>query len=119
MAEFVDVAGVNEIGPGDLKSVEVGGEDVCLANVAGTIFACAGRCGHMNMSLGIGSLNGRVVKCPLHGAEFDVTTGEVVKPNGENPFDPFLESHGLPRTRTRSIKIYAVRVDGDRVFVQL
>lgn len=48
MAEsgFVKVAGVGELSPGQMKSVDVGDEQVLLANVAGTIYACDNLCTH-------------------------------------------------------------------------
>jgi nitrite reductase/ring-hydroxylating ferredoxin subunit len=35
------------------------------------------KCTHRGGDLSKGSLSGKVVKCPRHGAKFDVTTGEV------------------------------------------
>ena len=39
MPEFVRVASTDEIPPGELKSVELEGEEIVLANVDGRIYA--------------------------------------------------------------------------------
>jgi nitrite reductase/ring-hydroxylating ferredoxin subunit len=36
------------------------------------------QCGHQNASLAIGTLQGKIVTCPLHFSRFDVTTGQKI-----------------------------------------
>jgi nitrite reductase/ring-hydroxylating ferredoxin subunit len=62
-----------------MKHFEVEGKEIMIANIDGQYYALSDRCGHANASLLKGSLNGKVVTCPLHGAQFDVTTGRKVK----------------------------------------
>ena len=101
MAEFVTVANLSELGPGQLKQVELAdGTQVCLANVDGAFYAIAGRCTHMGGPLGEGALDGTIVTCPWHGAMFDVTSGEVQGPPADD-----------------SEPKYEVRVKGDEVQV--
>jgi nitrite reductase/ring-hydroxylating ferredoxin subunit len=71
-----EVAKLSEIPEGSMKRVTANGERILLANVGGRICATSDRCGHQNASLSKGSLQGRVVTCPLHGATFDITTGQ-------------------------------------------
>src|SRR5215475_11901146 len=47
MGAFVAVAHVGDIAPGELLRVEVGGKLICLANVAGRIFAVDDDCPHI------------------------------------------------------------------------
>ena len=42
--DFVKVGQVSEINPGDLTTVEVGGEQILLVNVDGDIHACDDIC---------------------------------------------------------------------------
>ena len=101
MAEFVAVAKLSEVGPGQLKHIELDdGTQVCLANVDGTLYAIDGECTHMGGSLGEGELEGTTVTCPLHSSEFDVTNGEVKGPPADEP--------------QRKVE---VRVEGDEVQV--
>ena len=44
--DFVKVAQVSAISPGDLTTVEVGGEQILLVNVDGDIHACDDICSH-------------------------------------------------------------------------
>jgi len=85
MAEFVRVASLAEVPPGEMHTVEVEGRSVVLANVDGQIFAFAGECTHRGGPLGDGTLEADVVICPWHGGEFNVRTGQVVGPPPERP----------------------------------
>jgi nitrite reductase/ring-hydroxylating ferredoxin subunit len=101
MADFTTVASVSEVPPGELKHIELeSGTQVCLANVDGTFYAIGGECSHMGGPLGEGELDGKVLTCPWHSGEFDVTTGEVLGPPPEDPQPT-----------------YDVRVEGDEVQV--
>jgi 3-phenylpropionate/trans-cinnamate dioxygenase ferredoxin subunit len=78
MADFVQVAGLEELAPGTGTSVTVAGKDVALFNVDGTIFAMEDTCLHQGSSLGNGRLEGKVLTCFGHGWKYDVTTGCVL-----------------------------------------
>lgn len=75
----VDIASVQDLPNGKMQRVEVNGKEILIANMDGNYYAVSDRCGHSNASLSRGNLNGNVVTCPLHGAQFDVTTGRKVK----------------------------------------
>jgi nitrite reductase/ring-hydroxylating ferredoxin subunit len=102
MAEtaFVKMAELGELSPGDLKMVEVGDDQILLANVAGSIYACDNVCTHAFAPLSEGGLDEEQVECPLHGAGFNVTTGEVIGP-------PAVEN----------LRVFQVRIDGQDVLV--
>ncbi len=75
MADFDEVARVDQIRPGSGSRFTVADKDVAVFNVDGTICAIADTCPHAGGSLGMGKLNGSTVTCPVHGMKFDVTTG--------------------------------------------
>ena len=91
MAKFV-VGTVDEIPPGGRKIVEVGGRSIGVFNVGGEFFALLNRCPHQGgplcagntlgflRSAGVGefvySRPGEVIRCPWHGWEYDVRTGQ-------------------------------------------
>ncbi len=77
---YVEVGQVSDFPAGKLKKVQVGGEDVLVVNVAGSIYAITSTCTHRGGPLDEGELEGNVVICPWHGGQFDVTTGKVVNP---------------------------------------
>ena len=100
-AGFVKVAQVSEISPGEMITVDFpSGDAVLIANVEGVIHACDDICSHAYASLSEGDINGAEVECPLHGALFNITTGEALTPPAEAP-----------------IKVYQVQVDGDDILV--
>ena len=75
MAEFVSVANVADIAPGQGKTAVVNGKDIALYNVDGTFYAIDGICVHRGGPLGEGELQGKIVTCPWHQWTYDVTTG--------------------------------------------
>lgn len=61
-------------------TVEVNGTQVCVAKVGSEVFAVADTCTHSEASLSEGEINGHKIECWLHGAEFDLRTGEALTP---------------------------------------
>ncbi|MFW6074354.1 MAG: non-heme iron oxygenase ferredoxin subunit [Chloroflexota bacterium] len=75
--EFKTVARVDELKPGEMRLVRIGRQRIGLYNVEGEFFATDDTCSHEEASLTEGELFGDIVECPLHGAAFNVRTGEV------------------------------------------
>ena len=98
---FVPVAKVSELLPGQMKWVAVNGERRVLANVEGTFYAISDVCGHRNAPLSRGKLDGYLIECPLHYAQFDVRTGELV--NGPV---------------STAVPIYQVCIEADTVYIK-
>ncbi len=94
------MATTSEVPPGTIKAVEVEGERIALCNVDGEFRAVQDECTHEYFPLSEGQLDGDVLTCSLHGARFDVETGEVL---------------GLPADEP--VKIYQVRVEGEDILV--
>jgi ferredoxin-NADP reductase len=83
-ARFVKVAQQGDLAPGQVKAVAVNGAQIALCNVDGVYYAVDDTCPHRGASLAEGDLIGRELTCPLHGAIFDVTNGDVLEgPAGE------------------------------------
>lgn len=61
------------------KRVVIDGTPVLLIYLDGKVFAIQDHCPHMGASLAKGSILDQQVKCRLHGASFDVNTGEVME----------------------------------------
>src|SRR5687768_18841 len=91
MAKYI-VGTIDEIAPGSRKIVDVGGRSIGIFNVNGEYFALLNRCPHQAGPLCKGnaygflksgavgeyeySRPGEIVRCPWHGWEFDVRTGQ-------------------------------------------
>ncbi len=78
MSEFVKVGQVNEIAVGSSKKVEVNGKEIALFNIGGEFFAMDDTCPHRGGPLSEGFIDDKVVNCPWHGWQFDVTSGECL-----------------------------------------
>lgn len=102
MTDFIKVAQVDDLEDGELMAIEVDGEPVCLAKVDGEVYAFTDDCTHIGGPLNEGELDGDVLTCPWHGAQFNVRTGKVLR--------------GPAR---QDIQTYAVRVDNQDIFVSI
>jgi 3-phenylpropionate/trans-cinnamate dioxygenase ferredoxin component len=99
MADY-PVAKTSDIPEGRALRVVVDGIEVLLCNHEGTIYALEDVCTHDGAPLDQGQLEGSRIVCPRHGANFDVRTGEALT---------------LPAVLP--LPTYAVRIEGDDVFV--
>lgn len=68
-----------DLPPGTMHGAEVDGKGVLVANVGGTLYAMARKCPHMGADLCKGKLEGSRVTCRMHGASYDLKTGEAVE----------------------------------------
>jgi 3-phenylpropionate/trans-cinnamate dioxygenase ferredoxin subunit len=102
MSQFLPVAKVSELSPGQMKMVVADLERVLLVNMAGTFYAISDECGHDCASLSRGKLEGHVVVCPRHFARYDVRTGQLVS-------GPLADD----------VSVYEVRLEEDTVYVKL
>ena len=75
MAEFHKIAAADEVAPGEIKQYLVEDRPVALCNVEGEFHAFEDICTHQFTHLSEGEFVGSEIKCPLHGAKFDVKTG--------------------------------------------
>lgn len=99
----VTVGSAAAIKPGELAAFEVNGVRVAVANADGRFFAIDDTCTHEQCSLAAeGTLEGTVVTCGCHGAQFDVTTGAVLAPPAPEP-----------------VKTYPIHIDRGNLVVEV
>jgi 3-phenylpropionate/trans-cinnamate dioxygenase ferredoxin component len=79
MTVCIKVAELNDLDDDELMAVVVDGEPICLAKVDGSIYAFTDNCTHISGPLNEGELEGEVLTCPWHGAQFNVRTGKVLR----------------------------------------
>jgi len=72
------VADAADLPPGTMMPVELDGRMIALYNSDGDFYATEDVCTHRQGRLSDGSLEGRVVQCPLHFGKFDIITGEAL-----------------------------------------
>jgi 3-phenylpropionate/trans-cinnamate dioxygenase ferredoxin subunit len=93
---------LEEIEPGTVRRVDVGGVPVAVVRIDDEIYAIGDVCSHANVSLSEGEVwaDERELECPKHGSTFDLKTGEPVT---------------LPATQR--VPVYAVEVTDGMVTV--
>lgn len=102
-ATAVTVGKTTDIKPGELTAFDVAGTRIAVANAGGRFFAIDDTCTHEQCSLAAeGTLEGTVVTCGCHGAQFDVTTGAVLAPPAPEP-----------------VKVYPIRIDQGQLIVEV
>ena len=67
-----------DIPEGGMATTKTGTKEILLAKVAGQIYAIDNACGHSGYPLDQGSLDGFVVTCRWHDAQFDLRSGAVL-----------------------------------------
>ena len=77
------------------------GRQLGLFNVDGKVYCLDNTCVHQGGPLGEGMVDGKVVTCPWHGWQYDVTTGV-------SPVNPAAK-----------VETFNCKVEGDAVFVEI
>ena len=85
MTMFERVAAIADLPAGTMRCVTIRGHDVLIANAGGTVLATDDTCTHEDASLSCGVLKGAIVRCPLHGATFDLRDGGPLDEPAEVP----------------------------------
>lgn len=76
--EYIPVAPVADLPPGERLLIEFDEKPVMIINLAGNFFAIADVCTHDDGPLGEGEIDGHQIICPRHGARFDLHTGKAL-----------------------------------------
>lgn len=100
MAEFEKIAKASDIPLGEVRSFPMGSEMIAVCNVDGKYHAFRDECTHQALPLSDGILEGNVITCIHHGAEFDVETGKALC---------------LPAID--AVETYEVKVNGDDIYI--
>ena len=99
---FTPVAKLSELPEESMKQVAIGEQLVGLYRCQDAVYAMGDICSHEYAHLSDGDFDCEEfeVECPLHGARFDVRTGDVLS---------------LPATKP--VNTYQVKIEGDLVLV--
>lgn len=77
--------GVQAPGPGTAIRVTVDGAPVAVFNVGDRLLAIGARCTHVGGPLDRGRVEAGIVTCPLHGSQFELTSGKVIRGPASQP----------------------------------
>ena len=99
---WIKAASRGHLGEGDVLGVVIGGKEIALYDLDGTLYATDDICTHAYAKLSDGWLDRGEIECPLHAGRFDVRTGEATAPPCTDP-----------------VKTYPVRLAGAEIQVRL
>lgn len=80
---------IDSILQGKMKRFLIADHAILICNVEGDYFAVDDLCTHEDASLYLGCLKKDQVECSLHGARFNVKTGEPTEEPGEIPLQTY------------------------------
>jgi nitrite reductase/ring-hydroxylating ferredoxin subunit len=115
MAQFIEVSKTDEWKETGMKVFTVNNQEILLCRSEGRYFAFQRYCPHMRGDLSQGRLKGTVITCPLHGSQFHISSGEVVR---------WLRGGLVSKISkvfksSRTLRIYPVKVEDDKILVDI
>ena len=78
-----------QLKPGVPHRVEHAQQGILLCRVDKEVYAVHDTCTHEDISLSLGVLCEYRLRCPLHGSEFDIRSGEVLDEPADKDLDTF------------------------------
>lgn len=84
------------------KRYVIQGRDILVSHVGDRFYATGALCTHEEVSLSQGTLEGPIITCAAHGAQFDVRTGEAKR---------FPAVEGL--------RTYVLEIEGENIYLLL
>jgi 3-phenylpropionate/trans-cinnamate dioxygenase ferredoxin component len=91
------------------KRVVIEGTPILVTILADKVYAIQDKCTHMGASLSKGTLNDHEVQCRLHGAVFDLNTGEVQT----KPHISFIK---MP---AKKAKVFQTVIQDEKVYIDI
>ena len=102
MKKFIKIASKSEISSGKMKEYKIGDKTIVIVNIGGKYLAFDGLCTHMQCPLAGGNLDGNILTCYCHGAQFDISDGKAIAPPVRKP-----------------LEVYKVKVVGENILVEI
>lgn len=96
MSDFRDVLSMADLEADRPHRIEIDGTAISVVLTDGQVYAVGDTCSHAQVSLSEGEVDDCAIECWLHGARFDLRTGEAVGPPATSP-----------------IPTYEVRIEGE------
>ena len=79
------VAAEGELKPGEMKRISLDGKRLLLVNAEGQYFCVDEMCSHEDYSLYFGCIQGKRIKCSLHGSYFNLENGAPLNEPADCP----------------------------------
>lgn len=102
VSEFTDVIALQELPLGGQRCLQVSGFSLLLCHTDSGVYVLENRCPHVAMPLEGGFIEGDVIRCPAHGATFNIVTGVPTRAR-----------------RLGSVKVFENEIRHNRIWVNL
>ena len=86
---MIKVCNINDVPKGGMKAFSAGEKKVLVSNIDGKFFCIDATCNHRGGPLAEGEIDGKLVTCPWHGAQFDICTGKACGPPATGPLNHY------------------------------
>lgn len=100
--QWIDIAATDDLPDDDVMGVDIEGRSIALYQIEGEVYATDNICTHGNARLCDGFLEGHEIECPLHQGKFDIRNGKA-----------------MCAPLTEDVRTYPVKIEGNRVFVEI
>ena len=116
MSKLVAVGETSQLADGTMQHAPTEKGEVLVARVGDSYYVADNRCPHMSGRLSQGKLEGTVVTCPIHGSQFDLRDGKVVR---------WLKGTGLMARLGKALKspktltVYQAQVKDGQIMIEL
>ena len=116
MGNFQQIGTIGELKDGTMKAVPIGGHDILVAKVGNRYYASDNHCPHRGGKLSQGKLEQSIVTCPLHGSQFDLKDGQVVR---------WLKGTGITSAIGKALKsprnltTYNLKVEHNAIWIEI
>lgn len=102
MSHWIEACAADDIDEEDLIRWDHDGKSFAIYRTEKGYFATDGYCTHEQQHLEDGLVIDGVIECPLHQGRFDIASGKALSP-------PVCVD----------LKTYSVKLDGERIFIQI
>ncbi len=88
-SEYVRAVRKSDLRHGAKHEFNIGEKSILICNWMDKLYAVSNICSHANEKLCNGRLGNGWIACPLHGARFQLATGQVMNPPATRPIPVF------------------------------
>ncbi|MER9801258.1 non-heme iron oxygenase ferredoxin subunit [Mesorhizobium sp. M0142] len=101
-SEWIKLCAISDLEEDTVIPFEIDDNRIAIYLIDNKVYATSNVCSHAFALLSDGWLEGTLIECPLHGAQFEITSGEVVQGPADCP-----------------ITVFETKVEGGQVLVRL
>ncbi|MEG3881948.1 Rieske (2Fe-2S) protein [Microcoleus sp. herbarium7] len=98
---WVEITALNQIPESDIFKMKVEGISLIFNRQGMNVTCYRNACSHLEYPIDMGKVNSGIITCPFHKYQFQLDTGKCLNASAD------------------SLESYPVKVEGDRVFVDI